>query len=549
VPGFPAGALKQRPERGATPETSRRSTGPACSVEHCAELPSVDAGEDLAVESTPMRALSQYSLSFALVALGGAGCTELAGTDECGGCEGGYVCVTNRCLPVCATDRDCPDGLVCDDSVCVRVVTGQCVEDQHCVDAPVCHAIIGATCVDGSCTYPAIPNCVPSCDDITCDDQQGGCARDGVCIPGTETAVCDYVHEADGTACELPNGFGSCEDGICQACSQNGDCARLAGTHEDCMIGVCANGRCQFEFQPGDTVCGGLCADGACDEAGHCVGDFIECTTSEPCLEPSGSCNPDTGGCEFQPRDSGYPCRPSAGPCDVAETCDGVRGSCPADVLLTSGQCRAAPGECDVAESCDGSGPDCPVDGFAASTVLCRAAPGDCDVPEYCSGVGPSCPSDVLLGTSDVCRWSTGDCDPGEVCTGSSTTCPADRYYDSGVPCRGSAGQCDLVETCTGGSPDCPADTFDVGAECRGSAGTCDVIEYCGEGPDCPADAFSSAACRGAANDCDPVEYCPGGSAACPDDISGTLGGICCDEYGSCWCGPAEYCFSGTCCL
>ena len=59
-------------------------------------------------------------------------------------------------------------------------------------------------------------------------------------------------------------------------------------------------------------------------------------------------------------------CRPSAGVCDVAETCDGARGACPADAKSTA-VCRRPAGVCDVAESCDGVNDTCPADAFAAA--------------------------------------------------------------------------------------------------------------------------------------------------------------------------------------
>src|SRR5262249_51859112 len=53
----------------------------------------------------------------------------------------------------------------------------------------------------------------------------------------------------------------------------------------------------------------------------------------------------------------------ASGPCDVAETCDGVGNDCPADILRdASSVCRPAQGDCDVAEHCTGSAPSCPED-------------------------------------------------------------------------------------------------------------------------------------------------------------------------------------------
>jgi Disintegrin len=54
-----------------------------------------------------------------------------------------------------------------------------------------------------------------------------------------------------------------------------------------------------------------------------------------------------TSTCQF--RASGQTCRTSAGVCDVAETCTGSSGSCPADTFVSSTtECRASAGGCDV---------------------------------------------------------------------------------------------------------------------------------------------------------------------------------------------------------
>jgi fibronectin type 3 domain-containing protein len=130
---------------------------------------------------------------------------------------------------------------------------------------------------------------------------------------------------------------------------------------------------------------------------------------------------------------AGTPCRPAAGLCDIAETCDGVTADCPADKLAAAGkECRAVAGDCDLAESCTGTSPDCPVDGFKQAGAVCRAAvAGGCDVAESCTGASATCPVDSLAPSTTVCRASTdaNKCDPAENCTGSSTTCPSDVIY------------------------------------------------------------------------------------------------------------------------
>ncbi len=87
--------------------------------------------------------------------------------------------------------------------------------------------------------------------------------------------------------------------------------------------------------------------------------------------------------------------------------------------------CRAAAGVCDLAETCDGVANTCPAD--AKSTAVCRAAAGICDVTDSCDGVGDNCPADVLQpnGTS---------CADGFYCNGAET-CQAGSCVDNPDPC------------------------------------------------------------------------------------------------------------------
>jgi fibronectin type 3 domain-containing protein len=124
---------------------------------------------------------------------------------------------------------------------------------------------------------------------------------------------------------------------------------------------------------------------------------------------------------------AGTPCRPAAGPCDIAETCDGLNPDCPADKLEAAGkECRAAAGDCDIAETCSGLSGDCPADGFKQTGTVCRAAAGVCDYAETCPGDSATCPNDSLKQSSAVCRDATNTCDPAENCTGLSASCPQD---------------------------------------------------------------------------------------------------------------------------
>jgi cysteine-rich repeat protein len=194
----------------------------------------------------------------------------------------------------------------------------------------------------------------------------------------------------------------------------------------------------------------------AADGAGKCKN-----TCGNGILEPGEQCDDGNTGngdccsstCQFEPVST--VCRPAAGGCDIADTCTGASGACPADAKST-GVCRPAADVCDVAESCDGVGNDCPADGFQPATVECRASAGVCDSAENCTGSGAACPADAK--STAQCRAAAGACDVAESCNGVGNDCPADGFQPATVECRAATSGCDPAEHCTGSGPTCPAD-------------------------------------------------------------------------------------------
>ena len=114
--------------------------------------------------------------------------------------------------------------------------------------------------------------------------------------------------------------------------------------------------------------------------------------------------------------------------------------------------CRPSAGACDLADTCDGSSVACPAD--AKSTAVCRPAAGVCDLAESCDGVNNACPADAFAPPTTVCRASTGTCDIAETCTGASATCPA----DTGQPDTDGDGVCDALDNCDGAANPSQAD-------------------------------------------------------------------------------------------
>jgi len=183
-----------------------------------------------------------------------------------------------------------------------------------------------------------------------------------------------------------------------------------------------------------------LMLDLACLEPSTCGDGTLD--PGEDCddgnTDPGDCCSPI---CTFEA--PGTVCRESIAECDQAEVCDGLSGSCPADVLSTD-VCRAAGGDCDIAEYCDGVSLECPPDEL--STDQCRAAAGVCDIEEYCDGVSVECPPDELL--TEICRPAEGPCDLDEYCDGMTADCPPDEML---LDCCGN-GMVESGEECDDGN-------------------------------------------------------------------------------------------------
>ncbi|HYY06800.1 MAG TPA: DUF4215 domain-containing protein, partial [Candidatus Limnocylindria bacterium] len=179
--------------------------------------------------------------------------------------------------------------------------------------------------------------------------------------------------------------------------------------------------------------------------------------------------------CQFET--AGTVCRPAAGVCDVAETCTGSSGTCPADAFVPATTlCRAAAGECDVAEFCPGNGPNCPADAKQSAGTACTDDGNPCSLDE-CDGTSDAC-QHPAGNAGATCRAAAGACDVAETCTGTSTTCPADAFLPASTVCRASAGECDLAETCPGNGANCPADAKQsAGTACTADSNPCSLDE------------------------------------------------------------------------
>jgi hypothetical protein len=160
----------------------------------------------------------------------------------------------------------------------------------------------------------------------------------------------------------------------------------------------------------------------------HCGDGQVEADAGEAC--DLGAANGLPGSCctsDCQLRAAGSTCRPSAGACDIAETCDGSNPLCPDDAFLPVGtSCRAGASACDATAACTGQSPDCPPEAPAPKGTVCRPAVDPCDVAGVCDGSSTSCPADMRKLDGDACddgdpTTGTSACQGGQ-CAGVATT-------------------------------------------------------------------------------------------------------------------------------
>lgn len=210
-----------------------------------------------------------------------------------------------------------------------------------------------------------------------------------------------------------------------------------------CDIGAYEARPC--DGQPGGSFCDDgegcpsidMCVDGTCVS-----GEVTSCDDADDCT--ADSC--DVAGCQHVPTPGCPPYLCGNGILNggnPAEQCDqgaanGMATSC-CDIACrlkpTSEVCRPIAGGCDVAETCDGRSSDCPPDQVVTAETTCRPAVDVCDEAEKCSGTSKSCPEDKPFGGVKVCR-AASQCDEAEECDGANTSCPRDRFKPDGATCE-----------------------------------------------------------------------------------------------------------------
>jgi hypothetical protein len=398
--------------------------------------------------------------------------------------DDGNQCTNDQCNGVSAT---CQHPNKANGTACTGNGTGECSSGDTC-QSGVCQnndAAAGTACTDSSPT---------NCKDARCNGSN----------------VCDqnFANEANGSGCS-GNGAGECSNadtclaGVCQ------DNNVAAGTGcSDLTPTNCIDAQCD-----GAGTCNqaqGIEANGtAC--AGNGTG---ECSNPDTCLG---------GSCQNNDVVAGNACGSGSDTdCDNPDTCDGS-GACQANNEPNTVVCRAATGGalCDETENCDGAG-NCPADAFKPNGTPCRPAAGDCDAAETCDGVSGFCPADAFEPALTPCGDPTStDCDNPDVCDGNNNC--LDSFSPAATPCgSGTDTDCDNPDTCDG-SGACLINNEPGGTPCGDPSDTdCSDPDTCDGAATCLANHATNGTSCNDADVCTSGESCTtgvcgGGADVCPD--------------------------------
>lgn len=352
-------------------------------------------------------------------------------------CGRDETCTACECMPLVIVDPNDDAGVVPLDAAMLdagplpdanlgAVDVG--IDASGCTMASECPVMPCSTveCLSGRCEYTSL------------------CGGDQVCCAGECASNCDCLEQRGGTVCRAatePCDVAETCNGLSPVCPpdvvQGAGAIACRAAASPCDLEERCDGLSRAcpadQFRP----VGATCPTGTCNGVGTCsstcTAGAVCPVTDMPCATGTITCPGGVPTCTASaPAAAGIVCRPSAGLCDVAESCNGTSMVCPADAFRASGTCREANGSCDVAETCNGSGAACPTDGRVAPGTICRAAADECDRAETCDGSNNACPTDGFLSLGTACGLGLDpDCSQS-ACTGESPECPS----TNGQPCR-----------------------------------------------------------------------------------------------------------------
>lgn len=395
---------------------------------------------------------SRRSVVKGLLGLGGAAVIGSTGLDH-------EAEAARRSLPT-PTPVRCPGqqvagpGGVCACPGDLRTCGPDCCNDQ----VPVTDPQWSGCCEQACCSYPndcvAEERCCPRLPEVACLDTAGNCCAT-ICQSASHGMTC--CSEADfcpggaqsaGLCCAGPTTCcgGGTNDNHCipanqTCCNHDADCAHLDTcdglTWHHAICGI--DGYCVDTPQS----CGddSRCTTDTCDARTGCGHAEIVCTTPPVCFTGPGTCNADTGQCDYIP-----------------SVCD-TPGACEA----SPGVCNPETGQCEYPARCSGNTPQCcqSGDGTAyciGSTQICCENNETCSAP--CTHCGPDGYCESACANMEAC--CDADCvdlltDPnncgvcGTVCTGCAT-CSGGICVPDDQNCSGTCGICGLDGTCSAGA-------------------------------------------------------------------------------------------------
>ena len=489
-------------------------------------------------------------------------------------CSGAGACVDGRCVvnDACFADADCGDNRICEGMFCVD----GCNSDRDCETAEVCDTASGrcASTVECSGDDECLPEEICTLDSLC----RRGCRMAEDCAPGQRCNLEMYACErdvecisddecADGQRCRGNACGPECDvDNLCdlnQRCSDAGVCEALPACIDDaeCAMGSCQDGFCRVCIENGDCsgaeVClvdSGLCVEPCFDDSGclqaerceinsgqcvavaACMND-LSCEVTEVCDDATGLCEPEgvcqvdndcragrvcaAGGCVnacddvSNPCDRGFACNAVTGQCDSLPGCLGglqCEGTRQCD--QNTGACPERTTDCFGAADCD-AGRICDCAGLNDSLAACIFPGGQC-VPD-CRQQG--CTGGVCNQTTALCEDAAGLCLNDSDCTGrrlcQNGTC-VDNCVDSGCPgnrdCDAVTGRCAESDNCFNDSECALGRVCDQGS----CADRCASSDECEDGAVCDAVQNTCRACRGDA-ECPNRWSCLGGTCTRPE--------------------------------